>query len=130
MPNLTTVGGKLLAALIVADASVPPFNATNCHIGVGDSSTAFDVAQTDLQAASNKLRKIIDGAPVADGVTGEVTWAVTYANGEALFAFNEVGVFNDPTAGDMLARKVISLGTKPNTEAWTIELTGTTSVGS
>lgn len=130
MPELTTVGAHALAALICADASIAPYDATNCRIGVGDSSTAFAVGQTDLQAASNKFRKLISGAPTVNAATGDITWSVTYANGEALFNFNEVGVFNHATAGQMLARKVISLGLKPSNEAWTIDLTGTTSVGS
>lgn len=125
---LTNAGGAALAALICADASVPPYNSTNARIGVGDSSTAFSAAHTDLQAATNKLRKLVTGAPIVVG--NQVTFSATFGVGEAVYAFNEIGLFNHATAGTMMSRKVISLGTKPTNESWTTDLICTTAVGS
>jgi hypothetical protein len=47
---LTNSGAVGLAAAFVAFVTTP-------YLGVGDSSTAFAATQTDLQAATNKLRK-------------------------------------------------------------------------
>ena len=127
---LTTKGGLALAALIAGDGAVPAFNASNARIGVGDSSTAFNVAQTDLQAASNKIRKLVNGAPQVVLASGQVTFSATFSNAEAVFAIQEVGLFNAASGDTMMSRKVVSLGTKPSNEAWTIDLICNTAVGS
>ncbi|MEN8197867.1 MAG: hypothetical protein ABFS30_15355, partial [Pseudomonadota bacterium] len=56
---LTDAGRDHLAAILIGE-SPTDFNNANAHIGVGDSSTAFAKAQTDLQAATNKLRKAMN----------------------------------------------------------------------
>lgn len=56
---LTTAGRDLIATAVVGDAFTA-FNNANAYLGVGDSSTAFSAAQTDLQASTNKLRKAMD----------------------------------------------------------------------
>lgn len=108
-------------------AGVTAFNNANAHIGVGDSTTAFAVGQTDLQAATNKLRKAMD-ATYPSGATNVLTFRSTFATGDANFAWQEWGVFNASSAGTMLNRKVESLGTKTNTQTWqfTVTLTFTT----
>lgn len=128
--SLTTIGGKAMAALMCADASVPALNATNARIGIGDSNTAFSAAQTDLQAVTNKFRKLVSGAPSVNLGLGQVTFSSTFANAEAVFQFLEVALFNSASGDTMFSRKVISLGTKPNNEAWTIDLICVTAVGS
>ena len=71
---LTTAGRDELANLIVGAGT--PFNAANAHLGVGDSSTAFNASQTDLVAATNKFREIVNGAP---GVaTNVITFVATF----------------------------------------------------
>jgi hypothetical protein len=127
--SLSTKGGLAMAALLCADASVPAYNATNARIGVGDSNTAFSAAHTDLQAASNKFRKLVNGAPSVNLAAGEVTFSATFANAEAVFAINEIGLFNAASGDTMMSRKVVSLGSKPNNEAWTIDLICNTAVG-
>lgn len=108
-------------------AAVTPFNNANSYIGVGDSTTAFAAGQTDLQAATNKLRKAMD-ATYPSGGANVLTFRSTFATGDANFAWNEWGVFNAAAAGTMLNRKVESLGTKTNTQTWqfTVTLTFTT----
>lgn len=108
-------------------AGVTAFNNANAHIGVGDSSTAHAVGQTDLQAASNKLRKAMD-ATYPSGGSNVITFRSTYGTSDANFAWNEWGVFNASSSGTMLNRKVESLGTKTNTQTWqfTVTLTFTT----
>jgi hypothetical protein len=98
-------------------AGVTAFNNANAHIGVGDSSTAFAVGQTDLVAATNKLRKAMD-ATYPSGGSNVITFRATFATGDANFAWNEWGIFNASSAGTMLQRKVESLGTKTSAQTW------------
>lgn len=123
MPPLTNAGRDLIAADIIGEA-VTEFNNANAHIGVGDSTTAFAVTQTDLQAATNKLRKAMDATyPTRSG--NVLTFRSTFTTAEANFAWQEWGVFNASSAGTMLNRKVESLGTKASTQSWQITVTNT-----
>ena len=108
-------------------AAVTPFNNANSYIGVGDSTTAHAAGQTDLVAATNKLRKAMD-ATYPSGAANVITFRSTFGTGDANFAWQEWGVFNAAAAGTMLNRKVESLGTKTNTQTWqfTVTLTFTT----
>lgn len=117
---LTTAGVTYMAQAAFG-TNPTPFNATNARIGVGDSATAFAAAQTDLQAASNKFRKIVDSAP--SGASNVLTLVATFATGDANFAWQEWGVFNAASGGTMLSRKVESLGTKPSTQTWQFTVT-------
>lgn len=108
-------------------AAVTAFSNANAHIGVGDSATAFAAGQTDLVAATNKMRKAMDGG-YPSGAANVQTFRATFATGDANWAWNEWGIFNAAAAGTMLNRKVESLGTKTNTQTWqfTTVLTFTT----
>lgn len=110
----------------VAAASTP-FNNANSYIGVGDSTTAFAAGQTDLVAATNKMRKAMD-ATYPSGASNVITFRSTFATGDANWAWQEWGVFNASSAGTMLSRKVESLGTKTSAQTWqfTVTLTFTT----
>lgn len=108
-------------------AASTPFNNTNSYIGVGDSTTAYAAGQTDLQAATNKMRKVMD-ATFPSGSTNVITFRSTFATTDANWAWQEWGVFNASSAGTMLSRKVESLGTKTSAQTWqfTVVLTFTT----
>ncbi len=97
------------------------FDATNAHLGVGDSATAFAGSQTDLQAATNKMREIVDSAPTRS--TDTLTFIATLEAADANYAINEVGAFNAISAGTMLSRFVQALGTKASPAVWTITYT-------
>jgi len=117
---LTDAGRNFLAQSIME--AVTLFNNANAYLGVGDSSTAFAASQTDLVAATNKLRKAMD-ATYPQRTTNVITARSTFATGDANFAWNEVGYFNAAAAGTMLNRKAQSLGTKTSAQSW--ELTAT-----
>jgi len=108
-------------------AAVTAFNNANTYLGVGDSTTAHAVGQTDLQAATNKMRKAMD-ATYPSGAANVITFRSTFATGDANWAWQEWGTFNASSGGTMLNRKVESLGTKTNTQTWqfTTTLTFTT----
>lgn len=103
------------------------FNAANAAIGVGDSTTAAAATQTDLQAATNKLRKAVDtGYPAhTDGVVvgaKTITFRSTFDTTQANWSWQEAAVFNSPTLGTgrMLNRKVQDMGTKTSASSFQI----------
>lgn len=119
--GLTNAMRDLIAADVIGE-SVTEFTNANAHIGVGDSSTAFAASQTDLQAASNKLRKAMD-ATFPSRATNVLTFKSTFATGDANFAWQEWAVFNASSAGTMFNRKVESLGTKTSAQSWAFTVT-------
>jgi len=119
--GLTTAATAEVAKCAIND-SPTYINASNAYLGVGDSSTAFNAAQTDLQATSNKLRVGMDATyPSRSGAA--VTFRSTYSTSQANFAWQEWATFNAPVLGVMWQRKVESLGTKTNTQAWQLTVT-------
>jgi hypothetical protein len=121
---LTTAGAQFLAKAWTGLNSPTLFSASNFYVGVGDSSTAFATSQTDLVAASNKLRKLVTSVSESSGV---VTAVATFGTSEANFEWAEWGTFNASSGGTMAGRKVESptLGTKVGTQVWTLSCTVT-----
>jgi hypothetical protein len=112
---VNTGGALLLDLLIGAGGTV--FSNANAHIGVGDSNTAVAAGQTDLQAATNKLRKAMDSTfPSRAGQV--MTWRSTFASGDANFVWAEIALFNNSAAGTMLSRIVQAMGTKVVGTSW------------
>lgn len=105
-------------------------NTTNGAIGVGDSATAATRTQTDLQAATNKLRKTAtsvtcpDAVPGVAGTNDLVTVVTSFGSTEANWQWNEWALFNSPTAGRMINRRVpgTNLGTKTG-GTWQLTIT-------
>jgi hypothetical protein len=118
----TDKGAIAAASLFCADGSISPFNIANARVGVGDSTTAFVVSQTDLQASTNKLRKVLDSAPVR--TNNSVDFTASFNLSEANFAWNEIGLFNSSSGDYMATRRTLTgFGTKANTEQWTVTVT-------
>lgn len=111
-----------------ASQTLTYFDNSNAHLGVGDSSTAEAATQTDLQAATNKLRKAMDATYPShtDGTTSgaaSITFKSTFATTDANFTWNEWALFNASSSGRMLNRKVSSLGTKTSSASWVFTVT-------
>lgn len=119
---LTNAGRDFLAQAAVNDSSPTFFTNANAHIGVGDSSTAFNASHTDLQAASNKLRKAMD-ATYPQRSANVLTFKSTFTTSDANFAWEEWGIFNASSSGVMLNRKAESLGTKTSAQTWAFTCT-------
>lgn len=120
---LVTAGiNYMLDALAANPATL--FSNANAAIGVGDSTTAAAAGQTDLQAATNKLRKGMLATYPTAATAGSKTFSSNFLTGEANWVWNEWGVFNSTTngAGTMLNRKVEALGTKTS-GTWTLSTT-------
>ena len=128
--NLLVYGGaSALWEQLIASGAVTAFNAANAHLGVGDSSAAAVNTQTDLQAVTNKARRVMDGGyPAHTDGTGAASnadceWRATFGSGTANFAWNEAGLFNAASGGRMLNRKGLTgFGTKSAGQTWSLRL--------
>ncbi len=113
-----------LLDLMAGEGSPTAFNTANARVGVGDSTTAAAATQTDLQAATNKTYKGMNGAyPTRTAQT--MDWQADFTSGEANYAWQEWVIDNGSGAAKTLNRKVESLGTK-STGTWT--LTGSVTI--
>jgi len=133
---LTTAGLNRITSLIIAAGGQAATN-TSARLGVGNSTTAAAVGQTDLQAAAgaaNRQFKIMD-ATYPTQSNGVLTFKSTFPTTEANFAWEEWCVdIGTPTVADgttvnalMLNRKVQALGTKTSAGTWALTATVTLS---
>ena len=126
--NLLTFGGaSSFWDLLIGAGNQTAFNNANAYIGVGESNTAAAATQTDLIGAS-KIRNGMEATyPLhTDGTSDgsdDCVFKVSFATGEANFAWEEWAVFNHATAGRMLQRKVETIGTKTSAAVWTLTVT-------
>jgi hypothetical protein len=124
---LTNAGRDFLAQAAIND-SPTFFNNANAYLGAGDSNTAFAASQTNLQAATNKLRKAME-ATYPQRTGNVLTFRSLFGTSEGNFAWEEWGTFNHASAGVMLNRKVETLGTKASTQSWQLTVELTVSIG-
>jgi hypothetical protein len=135
IPNLVDVNSGVGNILVTAGINamltaltgggITAFSNANARIGVGDSATAAAIGDTDLNAATNKLRKAMD-ATYPTVATNVATFQSTFTTAEANWVWNEWGVFNaGPTGGTMLNHAVANYGTKTSALAWTFRATVT-----
>jgi hypothetical protein len=108
------------------------FNNANAYIGVGDSTTAEAATQTDLQAATNKVRQAMDATyPTHTDATtsgaATITFKATFGTAAANFAWQEWILANSSSGGRALNRKVASLGSKTSAASWAFTVTVTIS---
>jgi hypothetical protein len=126
--NLLMYGGASAFWTLVLGQTPSGYTAFGAAaIGVGDSSTAEAATQTDLQAATNKLRVACSPAPTHTDGTASTNnsqiFVATFTSAQANWAWNEWGVFSATSAGRMLNRKVESLGTKAVNSTWQLTVT-------
>lgn len=121
---ITNAGAILAASAIVGDGGITVLNNANAYLGVGNSTTAFSAAHTDLQAASNKLRVGMD-ATYPQRSSNVLTLRSTFTTGQANYAWDEWGVFNASSGSTMFSRKVEALGTKTSAQSWVLTATVT-----
>lgn len=107
---------------LAAGGSETAYNNANAEVGVGDSSSAEAATQTDLQAATNKLFKAMDGGYPTYGTAQKITFRSTFGGSEANYAWNEFSVRNGNTANKNLNRKVSAQGTKTSGQTWQVTL--------
>ena len=118
---LTNAGRNFLAAALINSGPPTFFDNSNARLGVGDSDTAFDASQTDLQATTNKLRKGM-AASYPQLSANTVTFRSVFETGDANFDWKEIGLFNAANGGTMACRVVGDWGTKTNSQSWQLDL--------
>lgn len=119
-PNLFLTAGVTKILGLIAGTVTTHFDATNARLCVGDSATAAAAGQTNL-LGTNKLRKVVSGAPVISG--NQITFSAQFGTSEANFAWLEVGVANDVDPGQLWSRSALTapgLGTKVSTAVWVL----------
>jgi hypothetical protein len=109
---------------LVTGDSANHFNNAGAEIGVGDSSTAAAAAQTDLQAAVNKVYVGME-ATFPTSTTQKITFKSSFGDAVANWVWNE-WVVRQSTSEICLNRKVDSLGTKA-AGTWTLTVSITLS---
>lgn len=121
---LVTAGRDALVKALINASGFTFYNNANAHLGVGNGTTAFSAAHTDLQGAS-KTRKAMDATYPTDPPSPANRWTFrsTFATGDANYAWEEWAVFNASTSGTMLSRKVENLGTKTSAATWQLTVT-------
>lgn len=117
--------------MVTSAPTLTIFNNANAKLGVGSSSTAVVLTQTDLQGAS-KTRVAMEATfPThTDGTTStaaSVQFKMSANTATANHAWEEWGLFNAAAAGRMFNRKVESFGTKTGADTWTLTVTFTAS---
>ena len=133
---LTTAGLTRITSLIIAGGGQGATN-TASRIGVGNSSTAAAVGQTDLQAAagsSNRYFMTMD-ATFPQVAAGVITFKATFGTADGNFTWAEWCVdIGTPTVtagttvnATMLNRAVQALGTKTSAGTWVATATITLS---
>lgn len=119
--GLTSIGAQFIAAAIIGAGTYTDFNNANAYLGVGNGNTAFSAAQTDLVGASS-VRVGMD-ASYPTRSTATLTFKSTFGSAVGNFAWEEWGVFNHASAGQMLVRYAESLGTKVAGATWEFTVT-------
>lgn len=105
--------------LVTAQGGETNYSNANARIGVGDSTVAASATQTGLQGTSTAFKAMDTGYPTA-GSSQQAVFRGTFADADAVFAWNEETVDNGATPNKNLCRKVTALGTKPNNETWVL----------
>lgn len=100
--NLVVNAGLSFIARRMRDSAVPPIS----HMAVGTGTAAAAAANTALGAQSARVA-LTSNTSVTTNVTNDaVQYVATFGPGVGTAALTEAGLFNDATAGDMLARTV------------------------
>jgi len=123
--NILVNAGINLMWDLVCGAGGTAFSQANSYMGVGDSSTAVDASQTNLQASTNKVRVSVNAGSPTTGTAQKAVWIADFGASDANFAWEEFAIFNASTAGTMLNRKVDTQGVKVSGQVWrlTLEIT-------
>jgi hypothetical protein len=118
---LLTEGIALLQSLLTGGAGTAYAQAST-YLGVGDSATAADPAQTGLLAVTNKAYVACEAAyPTIVG--SKTTWRGIFTSLVANYAWNEFTISNaNSNSGVNLNRAVIAQGTKTSGQTWTLDV--------
>ena len=114
----------VIADALINGGAYQPFDNANGHLAVGDGTTAYAKTQTDLQGTSKARIPFDAGYPTR--AANVLTTIATADGNTANFAWEEWGLANALTGGQVLCRFVESVGTKAAGSTW--EATATLTV--
>jgi hypothetical protein len=132
--NLLTTAGLGRIATLVNAGTGNLIASTTARVGVGNSSTAEAVGQTDLQAAAGSTNRWFQTCTVT--IPSNVwTFAASFGTADGNFAWAEWGIdigtatvtSSNTVNAVLLNRKVASNGTKAAGQTWTATATITLS---
>jgi hypothetical protein len=117
---LTNLGKSFMVDSLLGIATTP-FNEANSYIGVGNSNTSFDPAQTDLVGSSKIRTSMLTGYPKKDiSDPNTLIYKGEYTGLQANFSWLEWGIFNSDNL--MLLRVVEDIGIKREGSTWIFEV--------
>lgn len=119
--NMIVNGGRDLFADLIADNT----GTRPSYMAVGTGSTAITVSDTTLESELDR-----NAIALTSSASGVVTYKAFWGMSEAAGTLANVGLFNDPSAGTMIAAYVLDStvakdATKSLTITWTITLADT-----
>lgn len=121
--GFTNIARDVIADAVMGGSSYDKYNNTNARLGVGNGNDAFDAADTDLQGGS-KARLAME-ATYPQRANNVLTFLAQAGSSDANFAWEEWGIFNHASTGQMLVRFVQDLGTKASGATWNATATVT-----
>ncbi len=100
------------------------FSNALANLIVGTGSGAANATDTEATFTAGVKKGMMSGFPTY-GTSQKATWKSSYGSADANQAWNEFGVLNAASAGDLLNRKVEAQGTKASGQTWelTLEIT-------
>ena len=116
-----TVGTNEIWKLVTGQ-SANTFTNAQATIGIGDSATAATAAQTDLQAATNKLYKGMAASFPTVPASGSIQFQAVFASADANYVWAEF-VVRQATSVICIDRGVSAMGTKASGTTWTATVT-------
>ncbi len=121
--------GLILMWDLITGAGGTAYSNANAYLGVGDSTNAVLVSQTDLQASSNKAYAAMDSTYPLAPSNGVEVFRATFTSLVANYAWNEFAVFNgnNPPTAKMLNRSLSTQGSKTAGQSWQLLYTITLS---
>jgi len=128
---LTTAGLARITSLITAGGG-QAWDTTRTRIGVGDTATAANVADTDLGAAAGSTHRQFQTADNSTPTTsnGVITVRATHGTSVSNFHWQEWCIDNGTANGTtvtatMMNHKITDLGTKTSAASWVFTVTVT-----
>ena len=112
--NLIVTAGKAWVAQRMEGVSLGIMT----HMGIGTSTTAAAIGQTDLVAITGARLALTDSGGIVAGAV--ITFACSYPAGAHTAAITEAGIFTASTSGTMLARTVFTVVNKGALDSMTI----------
>lgn len=117
---LLTAGATFVLQRMTSD-SPTKIDGTTGRMCVGDGTAAVTAGQTDLQAATNKLRKVFDAVPSVSG--NQLQAVTTFLTSEANFHWQELALANAASGATVVNRFLQDIGTKTSALQWILTIT-------